>query len=103
MGNVMVELRDREPKLINGAFGVPKGDKQRLIIDARNANGYFVKPYNQELPNPGDFSQLICKSELFFAKSGMENLYHRLRLFRWVATYFGLPPIVVGVVHSGLY
>ena len=41
VGNVMVELRDREPKLINGAFGVPKRDEQRLIIDARNANGYF--------------------------------------------------------------
>ena len=100
VGNGMVELRDQEPKVINGVFGVPKRDKQRLIIDARNANGYFVKPDNPELPNPGDFPQLIVKDELFFAKSDMDNFYHRLRLPRWVTTYFGLPPIDVDGIRK---
>ena len=91
--NGMVELRGEKPKVINGIFGVPKKGKQCLIIDARNANNHFIEPDDPKLPNPGIFPLLMARNSLFFAKSDMDNFYHRLRLPRWITTYFGLPPV----------
>ena len=93
--NGIVGLRRERPKVINGIFGVPKQDKQRLIIDARNANAHFVTPANPDLPNPGMFTGMIAErgTKLFFTKSDMDNFYHRLRLPDWLTDYFGLPSV----------
>lgn len=76
----MVELREKKPKVINGIFGVPKKDKKRLVIDASNAKNHFIKPDDLKLRNPKIFPALIAKDKLSFAKSDMENFYHRFRL-----------------------
>jgi len=93
--NGLVELRKDKPKVINGVFGVAKQDKQRLIIDARNANSYFIEPENPNLPNPSDLSSLYVGDDapLYLAKTDMDNFYHRLRLPRWLTEYFGLPAL----------
>ena len=97
VSNGMVEVRREKPKVINGVFGVPKQEQQRLIIDARNANEHFIEPDDPNLPNPGVFTglQLAADKTLFCAKSDLDNFYHRLRLPSWLTTYFGLPPITV--------
>ena len=48
-----------QPTVINGLFGVPKGDKQRLIIDGRYANRIFEDAPHVSLPSPELLSQLI--------------------------------------------
>ena len=93
----ILSLQKEEPTVINGIFGVPKGEKQRLIIDARNANALFEEPPKVELPNPGDLAQLIMeqKAPLYVAKSDMDNFYHRLRMPKWLRQYFGLPQVTL--------
>ena len=100
--NGMVELHSAKPKVINGVFGVPKQEKQRLIIYARNANKYFIDPPDPNLPNPGDFNELVLseKGRLYTAKSDLDNFYHRLRLPIWLRTYFGLPPLKINGVEQ---
>ncbi len=51
----LVELRPTKPKVINGICAVLKKDKQRLIIDARNANGHFIECPFVVLPNAGNW------------------------------------------------
>jgi hypothetical protein len=46
------------PRCVNGLFGVPKGDKIRLILDARPANCYFVRPPRVRLPSPTHLAAL---------------------------------------------
>jgi len=93
--NGLVELRERRPKVINGIFGVAKQEKQRLIIDARNANSYFVEPEDPGLPNPSHLSSLVVEGAgpVYLAKTDMDNFYHRLRLPNWLTEYFGLPSV----------
>ena len=100
--NGMVRLQHSKPKVINGIFGVPKGDEQRLIIDAQNANRRFRKPDDPALPNPGDLASLTLgpNDSLYFTKSDLDNFYHRLLLPEWMREYFGLPPIVIDGVES---
>ena len=90
-------LQKNKPKIINGIFGVPKGDKQRLIIDARNANTIFKEPPTVNLPTPGDLSELIIEKGhvLVVAKSDMDNFYHRLCMPVWLRQYFGLPKVTI--------
>lgn len=51
------------PKVINGKFGGRKNKaKQRLIIDARNANMVLEKLPQVELLNPGRIEDFLIES-----------------------------------------
>jgi hypothetical protein len=84
------------PRCINGLFGTPKGDGfTRLILDARPANCYFVRPPKVKLPSPSHLAALRVphRKPLFVAKLDLSNFYHQLALPEWIRTYFALPAI----------
>jgi hypothetical protein len=94
----IVELHSEPPACINGVFAVPKDESaQRLIIDARRANLFFVEPQKVDLPSPTLFADLILVpgSRLYVGKSDIRNMYHRFRIPAWMETYFGLPPVTM--------
>jgi len=91
----LVEFRVDPPLCTNGLFAVPKDEThQRLIIDARRANLFFVEPQKVNLPSPTLFADMLVtsKSQIFVGKSDIRNMYHRIRTPEWMHTYFGLPP-----------
>ncbi len=94
MGLGMVSLV-REPVVVNGLFAVPKGGKQRLIIDARPANALFPPPPHTDLPTPDLIASLVVPSDvpLFAAKCDLSDFYHTLRLPDWLVPFFALPSV----------
>jgi Reverse transcriptase (RNA-dependent DNA polymerase) len=86
----------KNPVCVNGIFGVKKDDiSDRLIIDARRANTYFIVPPKVKLPSPSDIIQLrILNQEIVVAgKMDLSNYYHQLGLPHWLHRYFALPPL----------
>ena len=77
--NDLVELMDEKPIVTNGVFGVPKQEKQMLIIDVRSAKEYFIDTDYPGLPSPGHFTALILEPDdkLFCAKPDHDDFYHR--------------------------
>ncbi len=51
---ILIELTEKKPKVLNGLFAIPKKDRQRLIVDARRSNLYFSECLPVVLPNLGD-------------------------------------------------
>lgn len=93
----IVELVSKNPKEINGLFGVPEeGDKQRLILDSRCAIMHFTMSEGPELLHPGYLQQMTLnkQEETWVGKLDIENFYHRLAFPVHLCTYFGLPPVL---------
>ena len=99
VGVGVVELVLEKPVAINGLFGVEKdgGQSQRLILDARNGNLYFITPEDPQLPHPGLITHLQNDTgkELEVGKIDIDNFYHRLRLPVFLRKFFGLPPVLI--------
>ena len=86
------------PMVVNGLFGVPKPDGSlRLIVDARAANSVFCVPPVVSLPSPSVFSNLVGDkgTQLYIAKTDVDNFYHRLAIPIWLQAYFCFPPLSV--------
>jgi hypothetical protein len=86
----------RDPKVVNGIFGVFKKDGAiRLIINATPANDVMVPSEKVQLPSPTLLSSLSIPEgkNLFVSKTDFENMYHRLRLPAWMTPYFALPAV----------
>jgi len=85
-----------EPASVCGIFAVPKGEQQRLIIDARPTNRLFSEPPRVSLPTPDILAALNIKDGLpiFGAKCDLSNFYHSLLLPPWMRKYFCLPPVL---------
>jgi hypothetical protein len=90
------------PMCVNGLFGVPKGDKIRLILDARPANCYFVRPPHVTLPSPSHLAALRIPQgrPLYVAKMDLSNFYHQLTLPEWMRPYFALPPLTAAEIGA---
>jgi hypothetical protein len=90
------------PACVNGLFGVPKGDKIRLILDARPANCYFVRPPRVRLPSPSHLAALRIPHgrPLYVSKMDLSNFYHQLLLPDWIRPFFALPPLTVDEVRG---
>lgn len=100
-------LRADQMRCINGCFGVPKDSDTnageiRMIIDAVNANSYFVDPPHTALPSPSHLAQLVLPAgaTLYVGKCDLSNFYHHIPLPDWLQPYFCLPP--VGMRQLGL-
>ena len=92
----MVTLTDSHPREINGIFTVKKDDDHdRLIIDARYANLWFMEPPKTALPTPAHVTQLkLAEDEqLLMGKADISNYYHHLRLPEWLQTFLALPSL----------
>jgi hypothetical protein len=90
------------PACVNGLFGVPKGDKIRLILDARPANCYFVRPPRVRLPSPSHLAALRIPHgrPLYVSKMDLSNFYHQLTLPEWIRPFFALPALTVDEVRG---
>jgi len=95
----------REPRRVNGLFGVPKGDDAiRLILDARPANEAFVPPPHVSLPTPDLLAKLQAPSgsDVWVAKSDLADFFYRFATPEWMWPWFALPavaPAAVGLAH----
>lgn len=102
----MVHIRDVEPLDIKEIFFVPKDEcKQRLIIDARNANRLIFQSTYPKLPNSVHLSELYLSKvdKLYVPKSDLDNYHHRLRLPSWARKLPGHPVSWKVSVRDGLY
>lgn len=83
-----------EPLVVNGLFAVEKDENSdRLIIDARIANCYFVLPPHTKLPSPSHLVSLVIPRGYVLRKSkcDLSNFYHNLLLPACLTRYFCLP------------
>jgi hypothetical protein len=84
------------PIAVNSIFTVSKDvDADRLIIDARHANTYFIKCPDVCLPNPSHFAALTIPHDhkLVVCKSDLSNFYHHIQIPSWLRPYLALPSI----------
>jgi hypothetical protein len=91
----MLSITD-SPRAVNGIFTVHKDDdNDRLIIDARFANTWFVEPEKTALPTPAHVVQLRLPSseQLLTGKADISNYYHHLRLPMWLWPFLALPSV----------
>lgn len=88
----------RSPRVVNGAFCVPKADSDdlRLIVDARPANSLFITPPSVRLPSPEFLSRLVVSpsSRLYAGKTDLSAFYHCLRMPVWLQPFFALPSLL---------
>ena len=92
----MVAVQRDRPTCINGILAVTKDEHHdRLIIDARWANTWFVRPRPVRLPTPSHLVQLqLANGErLHIGKMDISNYYHNLSLPAWMRTFLGLPQV----------
>jgi hypothetical protein len=85
-----------DPKIVNGVFGIPKGDSQvRFILNAVPANKCCVTPPKAFLPDPSFLSRLFVTDSrpIAAAKLDLESFYHQLILPPSYAPYFAMPSV----------
>ena len=91
----MVDFTTERPPVVNGLFAVPKGDKQRLIVDCRPVNDLLVPSPHVDLPTPDLVASFAVPDgeTLVAAKCDLDNFYHRLKMPRAWWRYFALPAV----------
>lgn len=95
------------PAVVNGLFAVPKDEhSQRVIIDARYANAFFVRPEKVALPTPDLISELVvgATDTLYVAKCDLSDFYHSLLMPEWMWPFFCLPAVSyreIGIDRDG--
>ena len=93
------------PLAINGLFAVAKDNKSdRVVVDARYANRYFVDAPHVSLPNASHIVRLQIanaqRQPLQAAKSDLSDFYHHLGLPTWMQPYFALPALTPEELQS---
>lgn len=86
----------KHPRCQVGVFMVTKkGDKQRLILDARPANRLFRRPPTTILGSSEAWNRLEVKEgcELFVAQEDVKDFFYRLQIDKELGEYFSLPPV----------
>lgn len=85
------------PKVQVGAFVVTKkGNKQRLIIDARRTNKLFRTPPTTILGSMEAWGRLEVdgdENELFLAQEDVKDFFYRLGICKQLGEYFSLPKV----------
>ena len=84
------------PRVQVGAFVVTKkGEKQRLIVDARRTNKFFRTPPSTQLGSMDSWARIECESgsELFMAQEDVRDYFYRLRIDKELGEYFCFPKI----------
>ena len=84
------------PKVQVGAFVVTKkGDRQRLIVDARRTNRLFRTPPSTNLGSIESWARLECNpgETLFMAQEDVKDFFYRLRIDQKLGEYFALPMV----------
>ena len=96
MNRGMIELAEEPNLIINGAFGVAKGEPEdpltRAIVDGTPVNNVTAELPKVRLPNPSSLKNLPDWVQ-FAAAGDLESYYNNLKLPVLWRPYFGLPPI----------
>jgi len=93
--------------VVNGLFSVPKEGApadscSRLILDAQNANEFFVPPASPDLPTPADLERLRLRAQpLYMAKCDLDAFFYRFEIPESWRPYFALPPVRASEVGLG--
>jgi hypothetical protein len=106
LSNGMVVVQCNRPTCVNGILAVTKDEHQdRLIIDARWANTWFVRPRPVRLATPSHLVQLQLPNNerLLVGKMDLSNYYHNLSIPEWMWTYLGLPGITAAELQLSDY
>ena len=92
----VVSYSDAPPHVVCGLFGVPKGEKLRLLVDARPANAMHNTPPPPGLPSITSVAKLgtLAECRLYGGALDLSQFFHRLLLPPELAVYFGLPVVV---------
>jgi hypothetical protein len=90
----MLDFTD-QPRVVNGMFAVPKGDKLRLIIDCRRLNDMVRDPAPVSLPSPASIANLVYSSPrpVYVAKTDLDSFFYRVRMPQSWWPFFALKPI----------
>ena len=86
------------PKAVNSVFTVEKDkDSDRLIIDAKQANTYFIDSPHVSLPTPSDLASLSIPKgyTIMSAKTDLSNYYHHIKIPYWISEYLALPSVTM--------
>lgn len=90
----MLAFQEYAPKVINGIFGLPKGDGRiRIIIDMRRGNLYFNPPPKMDMLNPAWIVEIVIEGgELAVGKTDIAQYFNKIEVPHWLRQYCGLPP-----------
>ena len=90
------------PKVQVGCFVVTKkGDKQRLIIDARRTNAIFRQPPRTLLGSVECWGQVEARSRpIFIAQKDVKDYFYHLGISKELGEYFALLEVDVGLLEK---
>jgi hypothetical protein len=94
-------------RAVNGLFAVPKEGApvdscRRLILDAQNANSFFVPPASPDLPTPSDLARLRLEARTaYMAKCDLSSFFYSFELPESWRPYFALPAVRAADVGLG--
>ena len=94
-----------KPKVQVGAFVVTKkGDKQRLIVDARKTNRLFRTPPTTLLGSMECWGRLEVDQEedLFVAQEDVKDFFYRLGIDKSLGEYFSFPAVDPHLLYEEL-
>ena len=97
----LVELCSTASAAVQGVFGVPKGDRARLILNAKAANALCEVPPDPQLPLIESLVKLIVPpgERLHLSLLDLSDYYHGLLLPSFLRELFGLPVVMVDGVE----
>ena len=97
----LVELCSTASAAVQGVFGVPKGDRARLILNAKAANALCELPPDPQLPLIESLVKLIVPpgERLHLSLLDLSDYYHGLLLPSFLRELFGLPTVMVDGVE----
>eukprot|EP00974_Lingulodinium_polyedra_P031995 3081051-Lingulodinium_polyedra.AAC.1 len=93
----MIEVSTRKRAVVTPFFVKKKGDRIRLILDARAVNQHFTVPDKPELSSAAAMSEIEvpADSTLYWATSDLKDAFYSMKIPAWLGEYFCLPPVTV--------
>ena len=74
----------------------------RLILDAREANQYFVDPTNPHMGSGSALANLVVPvgEDMYWATSDLKDAFYGMGIPEWLSVYFALPCLSASEVRS---
>jgi len=74
----------------------------RLILDAREANQYFVDPTNPHMGSGSALANLVVPvgEDMYWATSDLKDAFYGMGIPEWLSAYFALPCLSASEVRS---
>jgi hypothetical protein len=91
----MLTAVDHVLERVTPFFVTKKGDRIRLVLDARASNQHFVPPKQADMGSATALSNLVvgASDDLFAACSDLKDCFYSMVLPAWLCPFFCLPDI----------